>query len=139
MPHFKKAFPSKYLSATDLDDGPIVATIKSVASESVGSGEDATDKLVVKFREKTKPLVCNLTRAQAIADLVGSGETDRWAGCRIQIARGQTTFRGKRVACLLVEAAPPQKPRQPAPAAAADPEADQLDPPDDAEDADVGF
>jgi hypothetical protein len=107
MAHWKKAFPSRYLQVSDLDDGPIVATIKSVGPESVGAGEDAELKLVVKFQEAdVKPLVCNLTRAEAVSALAGSEDTDGWVGTRISIRKGTTSYKGKRVDCLTVEAPP---------------------------------
>ena len=107
MAHWKKAFPSRYLQVSDLDDGPIVATIKSVGAENIGTGEDAELKLVVKFQESDKPLVCNLTRAEAIAKLAGSEDTDNWPGTRIAVRKGTTNYKGKRVECIAVE--PPPK------------------------------
>jgi len=106
MPHFKKAFPSKYLQAADLDV-PIVATIKSVVVENVGSGDDLESKLVATFREDIKGCVLNLTRAEAIAAIVGDEDTDRWVGTRIRLSRGTTRFGGKRVSCIVVDDAPP--------------------------------
>lgn len=107
MAHWKKSFPSRYLQVSDLDDGPIVATIKNVGAENVGAGEDAELKLVVKFKESdVKSLVCNLTRADAIATLAGSEDTDNWPGTRIAIRKGTTSYKGKRVECISVEAPP---------------------------------
>ena len=117
MAHWKKAFPSRYLQTSDLDNGPIMATIAKVRPENVGSGEDAELKLTVQFAEPDlKALVLNLTRAEAIAELAGSEDTDRWPGTRIQIARGTTRYQGKKVGCLVVRA----------PDAAADTDADDV-------------
>jgi len=102
--NFKKSFPSKYLSVTDLANRPVAATIKSVSAENVGPAEAAELKLVVRFEEPdVKPLVCNLTRAEAIAELAGSEDTDNWVGTRILIRKGSTSYKGKRVACIIVE------------------------------------
>jgi hypothetical protein len=91
------------LQVSDLD-APIVATIKSVSSENVGSGEDAELKLVVRFKEPDiKAVVLNLTRAEAIETIVGDPDTDRWAGHRITLTKGMTRYQGKRVACIAIE------------------------------------
>ena len=111
MAHYKKAFPSKYLQAADLDT-PIMATIKSVTSENVGSGDQPELKLVAAFREDVKGVVLNLTRAEAIAELAGDEDTDTWPGTRIRLSRGTTHYRGKRVACIAVDAPPKVKTRQ---------------------------
>jgi hypothetical protein len=104
MAHWKKAFPSRYLQVSDLEDGPIVALIKSVAAENVG-GEDGDLKLVVKFHEPgLKSLVLNLTRAEAVAELAGSDDTEQWPDTRIQLVRGTTRYQGKKVGCIVVQA-----------------------------------
>jgi hypothetical protein len=104
MAHWKKGFPSRYLQVSDLDS-PIVATIKSVSSENVGSGESAELKLVVRFKEAdVKSVVLNLTRAEAIEGIVGDGDTDKWTGHRIKLHRGSTRYQGKRVACIAIGA-----------------------------------
>lgn len=104
MPHFKKAFPSKYLQTSDLDK-PIDVTIKRITSETVGTGDEAEQKLVAHFREDVKAVVLNLTRAEAIASFAGSEDTDAWPGTRIRLARGTTRFQGKKVGCIVIDAA----------------------------------
>jgi hypothetical protein len=107
MPHWKKAFPSRYLQVSDLEDGPLVATIKRVSAENVGTGDDAELKLVVHFEESSiKSLVLNLTRAEAIESLAGNPDTEQWPGTRVQLVRGQTRYQGKKVGCITVEAPP---------------------------------
>jgi hypothetical protein len=102
MPHWKKSFPSKYLQVSDLDR-PIVATIAGVRTENIGTGENAELKLVVTFREKgLKALVCNLTRAEAIAEVAGSDDTEAWPGTRVELVKGTTRYQGKKVACISV-------------------------------------
>jgi hypothetical protein len=57
--HWKKHFPSRYLQISDLEDGPITATIAEVATDMLGIGKDAEEKMIVKFAEPgLKPLVC---------------------------------------------------------------------------------
>jgi hypothetical protein len=104
MAHWKKHFPSRYLQVSDLEDGPLVVTIKGTAAENVGIGEDAELKLVIKFRELEKGLVANQTRANMIEEIAGTPDVEEWPGTRIQIQEGKTSFKGKRVACLEVVA-----------------------------------
>ncbi len=98
MTHFKAAFPSKYLQVADLDT-PIIGTIKNVTIETVGAGDNAVQKPVVRFREEIKPLVLNLTRAAAIAAVAGD-DMDRWGGTRIRMSRGNVNFKGKPTLCI---------------------------------------
>ena len=106
MAHWKKAFPSKFLQTADLDEGPITATIATVGTENVGDVDAGDLKLVVSFREGVKRLVCNLTRAEAIAEIAGSEDTDAWPGTKIQLTRGMTRYQGKRVGCIVLQAPP---------------------------------
>jgi hypothetical protein len=104
MAHWKKAFPSKFLQVSDLDGGPITATIARAGLETVG-GEDGESKLVVRFSEPdVKALVCNLTRAEAIAELAGDEDWDRWPGTIVQLVRGTTRYQGRKVGCIVVQA-----------------------------------
>jgi hypothetical protein len=104
MAHWKKSFPSKFLQAADLDDGPITATIASVGTENVGDADSGELKLVVSFREGVKRLVCNLTRAEAISEIAGSENTDDWPGTVVQLVKGSTRYQGKKVGCIVVQA-----------------------------------
>jgi hypothetical protein len=105
MAHWKRAFPSRYFQVADLDGGAITATIARVSMEQVGSDDNAESKLVVHFEEPdTKGLVLNLTRAEAVSDIAGSEDTDRWPGTVIQLVRGVTRYQGKKVGCITVQA-----------------------------------
>jgi hypothetical protein len=104
MTHFKKSFPSRYLQLADLDEGPIIALIKNVTTENIGPAENAERKLVVHFHEPdVKALVCNLTRAEAIAEIAGSEDTEEWPGTKVRLVRGMTRYQGKKVGCIVVE------------------------------------
>jgi len=102
MPYFKRTFSSRYLQVSDLDPGPMTLTIARVTEESVGEHGDL--KLVVRFREHRRDLVCNLTRAQAIAEIAGSEDTDNWPNTRITLVKGATEYQGKSVSCIVVQA-----------------------------------
>lgn len=103
MPHWKKSFPSRFLQVSDVDGGPITATIRRVVNENVG-GDEGETKLVLYFQESAiKPLVLNLTRAEAVAEIAGEN-TDDWPGVRIAIVKGTTRYQGRKVGCLTVAA-----------------------------------
>ena len=106
MPHYRKAFPSKFLSSSDLDDGPFDVTIKEVPTENLGTAEKPEFKLVAHFEEDLKPCVLNITRAEAIADITGDENTDHWVGKRIRLLKGSTRYQGKKVACIDISQSP---------------------------------
>jgi hypothetical protein len=90
------AFPSKYLKAADLNDGPAVVTIKLAELERI-KGFDGKEqpKVVVYFAKQYKPLILNRTNFDAITDIADSGETDDWVGTRIELFAAPVTFNGK--------------------------------------------
>jgi hypothetical protein len=90
------AFPSKYLKASDLDDGSNVATIKLAELEQIkGFDGKPQAKVVVYFARKFKPLILNRTNFETIIDLAGSDETDEWGGTKIDLYRTPVSFNGK--------------------------------------------
>jgi hypothetical protein len=91
-----EAFPSKYLKAADLNDGPAIVTIKLAELEWI-KGFDGKEqpKVVVYFAKKHKPLILNRTNFDAITDIADSGETDDWVGTRIELFTMPVTFNGK--------------------------------------------
>jgi hypothetical protein len=96
MVTLSEAFPSKYLKATDLEDGPAVATIKLAELEKI-KGYDGKEqaKVVVYFAKKFKPLILNRTNFESIADIADSGETEEWGGTKIELFTIPVTFNGK--------------------------------------------
>lgn len=80
------AFPSKYLKATDLADGPVVAIIKVAELEKIKGfdGKEAA-KVVVYFSKKLKPLILNRTNFEAIGDICGSFDSDDFGGTKIEL------------------------------------------------------
>ena len=130
MAHWKKRFPSKYLQASDLDEGPIDVTIKGAPEDEViGTGDRAEEKPVLFFREKgTKGVVLNMTKGEAIEQIAGTPEEEKWAGVRIRLQKGRTKYQGKTVACIEIVAAPAPSAKRP-PAAKAAPTAPEPDDP----------
>ena len=106
MAHFRKSFPSRFMQSSDLDDGPKTVTIKATPSENLGTVDKPDTKPVVVFEEDVKPVVLNITRAEAISQVAGSEDMDDWPGTRIRLSKGTTRYRGERVACIDVSQPP---------------------------------
>jgi hypothetical protein len=113
------AYPSKWLSSSDFEDGDMVVTISSddpVSYEEFKTPGKATPdhKPVLRFKapKGTKPLVLNKTNWKTIGQVLGSDDTDDWAGQSITIyateveAFGETTM-GIRVRAQKPKAAKP--------------------------------
>lgn len=106
-----------YIKAADLGGKRVTVTI-----ENVELGEIQGDKkLIVSFVGKDKKLTLNRTNADTITEILGTDETDDWAGHRIVLFPSKTTYQGKRVDCIRVDAAvsaashPPARPAPPPP------------------------
>ena len=106
MTDINRAFPSKYLKASDLGDQAPTVTIQRVASELVG-GKDT--RLIAYFHGKQKGLVLNKTNAKAIAAIADSPETDDWEGTTVQLYVTQIEFQGE-----MTDAVRVRVPRRPA-------------------------
>jgi hypothetical protein len=94
MPSVKDLFPSKYLSAKDLDDEDLIVTIKRVEEEEVGQGDKKEDKYVLYFKGVEKGMVLNKTNANTLAALLGD-ETDDWIGKQATLCVMDVEFGGK--------------------------------------------
>jgi arabinogalactan endo-1,4-beta-galactosidase len=106
-----EAYPTKYISAPDLQGQNVKVIIERVEMEKVG---DDT-KPVVYFQHKEKGLVLNKTNANAIAAGYGD-ETNDWSGGELELFSIMTDFQGKpveAVRCRLPLRKPAgQQPRQ---------------------------
>jgi len=101
MATWRKAFPSRFLQASDLDT-PITATIDRVEMVDVAPNEPS--KLVAFFKEaNVKGVVLNLTRCEAITDIAGDDDTAAWPGVTVQLVKGSTRFQNRRVACISIQ------------------------------------
>lgn len=107
--NINNAFPSKYLKSGDITDGDMVLTISHVEMENVGQGDDAEIKPIVYFEETEKGFVLNKTNAATIAKVVGTPETDGWAGKQIALFATEVDFQGKQTLALRVRMRPPAK------------------------------
>lgn len=100
-----EAFPSQYLKASDLQGQQPIVTIDRVEFEAVGQKREM--KPVLYFHGKDKGMVLNKTNAKNISNLVGSFETDEWAGFRIKLYSANVEFQGETVESIRIKAAPP--------------------------------
>lgn len=119
-----EAFPSRFLKAEDLRGKKVAVRIKFVEMEKVG--EDT--RPVITFVGKDKVLTLNKTNALMISKIVGTDDMDEWGGKQIVLRPDVTTFGGKPIDCIRVEAAPAAS--TPAP----EPEALEFDSSDDNDD-----
>jgi hypothetical protein len=97
------AFPSKYLRPKDLGTAAPVVTIAAVRLERVGQRQ--IQKPVCYFVGKTKGLILNKTNATTIAQLLGTPQTEAWAGRQVRLYATDTTFGKDTVPCIRVKAA----------------------------------
>lgn len=112
MPNIDSVFPSHYLKASDLNGASPTVTIDRLEIEPIG--RDREMKPVLYFQGKEKGLVLNKTNASKIAQLLGSKDTDDWAGCRIKLYPTETEFAGETVDTIRIKAVGPEQGR-PAP------------------------
>ncbi len=113
--NLSQAYPSKFLTAEDLNGRDATVTISSVDLEEIGQGRDKSSKLVIGMMGKKKLFVVNKTNAKTIEKVLGSSETDDWIGKRITIGPREVEFQGDMVTALRVSL------KAPAAAAAAAP------------------
>lgn len=97
------AFPSKWITAADLNNQNVRVTISRVEMEKIGDDS----KPVIYFRGKTKGLVANKTNSKAIAAVYGD-EMDDWIGSDVILFPVMTDYQGKSVEAIRVRAPQPK-------------------------------
>lgn len=106
-----QAFPTKYLSAADLNGMEATVTITNVTMENI-EGDQA--KPVVHLAESSKGFVLNKTNASMIAQLYGD-DTDGWSGKQLILFPMMVDFRGEMknaIRCRSPQQAQPFVPQQ---------------------------
>ncbi len=121
MPNLSEMYPSKWLKASDCDDGDMIVTIRDVAQEYIGQDGEGDAKWVVYFHEVEKGLILNKTNSRSIAKLHGE-DTDDWLGKRIALFSMEVQFKQDVVPAIRVRLKAP-KGKAAAPAAAKAPAA----------------
>ena len=96
-----EAYPSKYLSAEDLDGKDVTVTIAGVELVDLGQGSKKENKLCITMQGKKKGFIVNKTNAKTIEKLYGD-ETDEWIGQRIILSPREVEFQGDMVLSIRV-------------------------------------
>jgi hypothetical protein len=109
MPKTSQMFPSKWLKASDFEDGDAVMTIREVTQETIGQGKDAAEKFVLYFEEEERGLVLNKTNVGTIAKLHGD-DTDDWIGKQVTLFATEVQFQSEMVEAIRVRSKPPRRP-----------------------------
>ena len=124
--HIDQAFPSNFIKASDLQGREVSVVISGADVEKIGNGND--QKLVLKFKGKSKGMICNRTNANRIAYSYGN-DTDGWIGKEIVLFPDMVDFQGRMVEAVRVKA-PAKKPNgtpKPPPSPPDDPARDDMD------------
>ena len=94
-------FPSKYLSAADLQGRQIQVIMDRVMMEQIRGEHGNEDKYVLYFQGKEKGLVLNVTNANTIAEFYGH-ETDEWTGRAITLYSTRVQFGNRMVDAIRI-------------------------------------
>ncbi len=83
-------FPSKYLSAEDLNGKSFKLVVASVEFTTIHDRFDGdVVKAVVRFENAKKGLILNKTQAMALAAICGSEEFSAWPGAQVILRPGR--------------------------------------------------
>lgn len=107
------AFPSRYLTAADLDGKDVTLVIDRVEEGTVGQGAKAETKPILHFRKAKKALVLNKTNFNTIAKVLGIDDTDDWGGEAITLYPTETEYQGEMIECIRVRTKKPAAPKKP--------------------------
>lgn len=108
-----EVFPSTYLKASDLADGPKDVIINNCKTEEVGQGDDARTMPILEFRDGQGALVLNKTNWNTLLTSFGGTDTDEWNGRTIQIYSAEVSFGGKMVNGIRIRIPQPSGQTQP--------------------------
>lgn len=122
MADINTMFPSNWIKAPDLGGRRVTVRMSHVKIEEVGDDK----KPVLYFQGTNKGLVLNVTNANMIKEITGTGETNDWHGRMITLFVTKVEYGGKRVDGIRVDhpdnqarQAPPTQPRPAPPVVAA--------------------
>lgn len=98
MPNIDDLYPSKYLSASDLQGKEPTVTITQITMEKMTDGQV---KPCIFANNRPKGIILNKTNAMSIASLYGKN-TDGWIGKKIKLVKVWTDFQGKPVEAIRI-------------------------------------
>lgn len=102
MPRMSEMFPSKYLSAKDLDGEKKTFTIVDVRQETIEGRDGEEDQLKWTLDlEDNKPLVLNVTNAKSISSIYGD-DTDDWLDQKVVLYPTKVLFKGQNTDAIRV-------------------------------------
>jgi hypothetical protein len=107
MANINEVFAGKYLGAVDLDEDIDVTIIGECEAKVTNEGKEET-KLCLLFKELDKPFILNKTNAKAIAQVLGSPDTEDWVGQRITLTVATVDSFGKQTEAVRVKLRAPK-------------------------------
>lgn len=107
-----EVFPTRGLTAADLNSKPATLTIVRAPIETLKNKNGEDTKTVLYFRETKKVLPLNRTNWDLCADICGD-DSDDWPGHQIEIYPTTTPFGAEVVPCVRIRA--PQQKELPVP------------------------
>lgn len=110
------AFPSKFISAADLQGREAIVKITHVATDEIGGKQ----KYVCFFAGKQKGLVLNKTNWNNIVKITGQDDSDDWTGSQVCLYETMVDFQGESVPAVRIKSAPKTTQRNGARPASAD-------------------
>jgi len=85
-----EVYPSKWLRAVDLQGRPARVQIVAVDVQDFRQRDGSQEaRIVISFARKHRRLVCNRTQAQALAEILGTEEFERWIDRDVILAPGR--------------------------------------------------
>jgi hypothetical protein len=96
-------FPSNFLKADDLDDGPMTLTISDIHPEKM---QDGNSKPCVFFREDKRALVLNVTNKNSLILLSKSKNPRDAIGLRVTLVQVEAEYQGKPCKALRIRKPP---------------------------------
>ena len=90
MTTFNDMFPSKYLSAEDLDGKPMLVTISGLEPAQM---RDGATKYVLSFDGQQKGLILNVTNGKSLAKSFGK-DSGLWMGKEVELYAIDTEYAG---------------------------------------------
>lgn len=93
---------SKFLKASDLNNGKPVVEIESAEVKENTYDGQTKKQIVLSFVGKDKVLGLNFTNATRISHLVGTEDFEQWIGWRIRLYVDQTKVEGRMVDCIRI-------------------------------------
>jgi hypothetical protein len=103
--HISQLSQSRFLKKEDVGNG-MNLTISHITEEEIGTEDEPKRGFVLHWREQEKPMCINVTNANIIAGILGTEETDEWAGQVICLYNDPSVmYKGKRTGGIRIRPA----------------------------------